>query len=73
MDKIPQFGDEIKEKEFTMTNGVTFVNHGSYGTVPRKVQEAQRRYRVLIFDLFVFCLIYLSVLSLNKRWRNPKG
>jgi hypothetical protein len=30
MDKIPQFGDEIKEKEFTMTNGVTFVNHGSY-------------------------------------------
>jgi len=54
MDKIPQFGDVIKDKEFTMTDGDTFVNHGSYGTVPRKVQEVQRRYRVLIFNLFVF-------------------
>ena len=66
MDNIPQFGDEIKEKEFTMADGVTFVNHGSYGTVPRKIQEAQRRYCVFIYFLFVIFLIQLSTLSLNK-------
>ena len=59
MDNIPKFGDEIKEKEFTMADDVTFVNHRSYGTVPRKVQEAQRRYRVFIDKLFV---IFLNII-----------
>ena len=52
MNKIPQFGDEIKESEFTMTDGVTFVNDGSYGTVPRKF----KRYKDGIVYLFLTCL-----------------
>jgi hypothetical protein len=31
------------EKEFTLKEGVTFINHGGYGAVPRRVQEAQKR------------------------------
>ena len=54
MDKIPQFGDEIKEKEFTMTNGVTFVNHGSYGTY----REKFKKHKDGIVYLFLTCLYF---------------
>ncbi|XP_069131369.1 uncharacterized protein [Argopecten irradians] len=39
-----RFGEEIKEKEFCMRKGATFINHGSYGMVPRRVKELQKRY-----------------------------
>jgi hypothetical protein len=32
MDTMPKFGKEMKEKEFTLKEGVTFINHGGYGT-----------------------------------------
>ncbi|VDI52311.1 Hypothetical predicted protein [Mytilus galloprovincialis] len=43
MDAMPLFGKEMKEKEFPLTEGVTFINHGSYGVVPRRIKEAQRK------------------------------
>jgi hypothetical protein len=43
MDTMPKFGKEMKEKEFTLKEGVTFINLGGYGAVPRRVQEAQKR------------------------------
>ncbi|XP_033743677.1 uncharacterized protein LOC117329706 isoform X2 [Pecten maximus] len=39
-----QFGEDIREKEFCMRKGATFINHGSYGMVPRRVKELQKRY-----------------------------
>ena len=57
MDKLPQFGDEIKEKEFTMTDGDTFVNDGSYGTVPRKF----KRHKDGIVYLFLTCLYFFNI------------
>lgn len=43
MTAIPTFGNEIKNTEFTLKDGVVFVNHGSYGVVPKRVQQAQDR------------------------------
>ncbi|XP_052092724.1 uncharacterized protein LOC127729109 [Mytilus californianus] len=43
MTAIPTFGKEIKKTEFTLKDGVVFVNHGSYGVVPTRVQQAQDR------------------------------
>lgn len=40
---MPKFGKEMRENEFTLKEGVTFINHGGYGAVPRRVQEAQKR------------------------------
>ncbi|XP_060069759.1 uncharacterized protein LOC132549804 isoform X2 [Ylistrum balloti] len=39
-----QFGQVIREKEFCMRKGATFLNHGSYGMVPRRVKELQKKY-----------------------------
>ena len=43
MDDMPSFGKDMREKEFTFTEGAICINHGSYGAVPRRVQETQRR------------------------------
>ncbi|CAC5373933.1 EGT2 [Mytilus coruscus] len=43
MGDMPDFGKEMREKEFDLKDGVTFINHGSYGVVPLRVQEAQNR------------------------------
>ncbi|OWF49913.1 uncharacterized protein LOC110451100 [Mizuhopecten yessoensis] len=40
----PEFGRDIREKEFCMRKGATFINHGSYGMVPRRIKELQSRY-----------------------------
>ncbi|KAK3764738.1 hypothetical protein RRG08_042047 [Elysia crispata] len=39
-----KFGAEIREKEFLLRPGVAFFNHGSYGTVPRRVLKLQQEY-----------------------------
>lgn len=39
----PVFGEEIRSK-FMLRNGCTFLNHGSFGCVPRHVHERQIRY-----------------------------
>ena len=38
-----KFGTEIRKK-FLLAEGFTNFNHGSFGSVPREVSEAQRRY-----------------------------
>ncbi|XP_052092722.1 uncharacterized protein LOC127729107 isoform X2 [Mytilus californianus] len=43
MGDMPDFGKEMREKEFDLKDGVTFINHGSFGVVPLRVQEAQIR------------------------------
>ncbi|GFR99628.1 cysteine desulfurase [Elysia marginata] len=39
-----EFGADIKEKEFLLDPSVAFFNHGSYGTVPRRVLRLQQEY-----------------------------
>ena len=36
------FGKQFRENEFMLEEGTVFLNHGSYGTVPRRVYTAQR-------------------------------
>ena len=42
-DAAPPFGQEVREKLFSLRKDLVFANHGSFGTVPRSVSEAQRR------------------------------
>jgi len=37
------FGKEIMKKEFVLDSKHTFLNHGSYGSVPRRVNEYRMR------------------------------
>lgn len=41
-----EFGAAIKEKEFFLDPNVAFFNHGSYGTVPRRVYKLQNEYNL---------------------------
>lgn len=38
-----EFGEDIRNKAFTIKDGVLPVNHGAYGVVPKPVQEQQMR------------------------------
>lgn len=42
-DEVPKFGADIR-KEFMLREGSVFLNHGSYGSMPRCVHERQVRY-----------------------------
>lgn len=44
MEHTAGYGTEIREKEFTLKDEVAFLNHGSYGVVPKRVKESQKRY-----------------------------
>ncbi|RUS85917.1 hypothetical protein EGW08_006320, partial [Elysia chlorotica] len=39
-----QFGADMRDREFLLKPGVVFFNHGSYGTVPRRVLKIQEEY-----------------------------
>ncbi|XP_055872885.1 uncharacterized protein LOC106079294 isoform X1 [Biomphalaria glabrata] len=41
-----KFGKEIKEKEFLLDPDICFLNHGSYGTVPRRIADLQVKYNL---------------------------
>ncbi|XP_041370642.1 probable L-cysteine desulfhydrase, chloroplastic [Gigantopelta aegis] len=45
LDKNVQFGSYFKHTETSLTKDIVFLNHGSYGTVPKRVAAAQTRYR----------------------------
>ena len=51
MDGVAAFGAEMR-RQFVLEPGSTFVNHGSYGSVPRRVLEYRLRY-VYCPSLFV--------------------
>lgn len=36
-------GDALRQREFLLESGTTFLNHGSYGTLPRVVAEWQQQ------------------------------
>lgn len=40
---VPEFGEDIR-KEFMLREKSVFLNHGSYGSMPRCVHEKQVRY-----------------------------
>ena len=37
------FGEEMRQKEFCLRPESGFINNGSYGTVPRRVLDVQKR------------------------------
>ena len=39
----PDFGTAIRNQEFNLNANVTFLNQGSYGSVPKQVTEELRR------------------------------
>ena len=41
------YGKNIKKSKFLLNNGIIVTNHGSYGTVPKKVLEARLTSQVL--------------------------
>ncbi|XP_006824082.1 uncharacterized protein LOC102802809, partial [Saccoglossus kowalevskii] len=41
-----KFGAEIREKEFYLDSDIVHCNHGSYGTVPRRVLAVKQRFEV---------------------------
>ncbi|XP_021365491.1 probable L-cysteine desulfhydrase, chloroplastic [Mizuhopecten yessoensis] len=41
---MPPFGLELREKEFCMRKGSMFLNHGSFGMVPRRIKDVQKSY-----------------------------
>ena len=40
------YGKNMKKSNFLLDNGVIVTNHGSFGTVPKKVLEARWRFQV---------------------------
>ena len=46
------FGEEMRKKEFMLRDSGVFLNTGSYGNVPRRVADVQRRYKEAFYFLF---------------------
>jgi len=44
-DEYPEFGYEMKEKEFYLDRSVIFLNHGSFGATPKRIMCALRNYQ----------------------------
>ena len=53
-----KFGEEIRKSEFCLRPGSTFINNGSYGTVPRRVLDVQKR---LVCNLTSLCVYVVCV------------
>jgi len=41
------YGKRMRRKHFILDQSITFTNHGSYGTVPKKVLEARWKFEVI--------------------------
>ncbi|XP_069103319.1 uncharacterized protein [Argopecten irradians] len=41
---FPEFGSKLRQKDFVLEDGYTFLNHGYKGAVPKPVIEAQQRF-----------------------------
>ena len=39
-----KFGNDIKDNEFCLRDGFSFLNHGSYGVVPKRIKELQKQF-----------------------------
>ena len=42
------YGQRIKKSKFILDDKITLTNHGSFGTVPKKVLEARWQLQVLV-------------------------
>lgn len=41
------YGKNMKKSKFMLDNGVIVTNHGSFGTVPKRVMEARWQFQVI--------------------------
>ncbi|XP_069108392.1 uncharacterized protein [Argopecten irradians] len=44
-DIFPEFGSKLRQKDFVLEDGYTFLNHGYVGAVPKAVVETQQRFQ----------------------------
>ena len=45
--RLAMYGKSMKKNKFLLDNSITITNHGSYGTVPKKVLEAHWQFQVI--------------------------
>lgn len=45
--RLAMYGKSMKKNNFLLDNSITITNHGSYGTVPKKVLEARWQFQVI--------------------------
>lgn len=55
------FGHELKEKHFLLAENFINLNHGSFGTIPKVVAEAQRK---LVLEQGSFWVIFAQVVPI---------
>ncbi len=46
--RIPSFGQEIRDSLFLLNKEVAFTNHGSFGTIPKPILDAQNALRAQV-------------------------
>lgn len=68
MSEVAKFGTEIKHESFHLDQALTFVNHGSYGTVPRKVFAKKQKLQLEIESAPDKWFRYTSL----KEWHHNK-
>ncbi len=58
---MTQYGKPLKESDFLLLKGAVFLNQGSYGTIPKVVQQERFRYDSKVFPLSFLALFeYVS-------------
>lgn len=45
--RLAMYGKSMKKNNFLLDNSITIANHGSFGTVPKKVLEARWQFQVI--------------------------
>ena len=68
MSEFANFGMKIKHESFHLDQALTFVNHGSYGTVPREVFAKKQKLQLEIESAPDKWFRYTSL----KEWHNNK-
>ena len=55
------YGKSMKKNSFILDDSITVTNHGSYGTIPKKVLEARWQFQVIqLSSVFSFSFVIVK-------------